>query len=160
MRTSSKTLLALLAAAAFASANTGTAFAAGGSNDSTPQQFSASDFELGRAAVEKKDWKTAINHLDKALAKDRNNADIQSYLGFAHRNNGNWDEGIKFYRSALAINPNHRGANEYLGQAYLNRGNVALAEEQLAKLDTICGKNCKEYQMLATSVADYKKNPK
>lgn len=157
MRTlTSKMLLAAFATAAFSS----TAFAAGGSFDSSPPQFSASEFEQGRAAIDKKDWKTAISHLDKALAKDRNNADIQSYLGFAHRNNGNWDEGIKFYRSALAINPNHRGANEYLGQAYLNRGNVALAEEQLAKLDTICGKSCKEYQMLATAVADYKKNPK
>jgi tetratricopeptide (TPR) repeat protein len=162
MRTStSKTLLAIFAAAAFASANTGAAFAAGGSFDSSPPQFSASDFEQGRAAIEKKDWKTAITHLDKALAKDRNNADIQSYLGFAHRNNGNWDEGIKFYRSALAINPNHKGANEYLGQAYLNRGNVALAEEQLAKLEKICGGTaCNEYKMLATSVAEYKKSPK
>ena len=139
---------------------TAPALAAGGSFDSSPKQFTASEFEQGRAAIDKKDWNGAIGHLQKALAQDRNNADIHSYLGFAHRNNGNWDEGIKFYNSALAINPNHKGANEYLGQAYLNRGNVALAEQQLAKLDKICGQSCTEYKMLATAVADYKKNPK
>ena len=154
MRTTA--IFALLAASVFYSG----AWAAGGSFDSTPQQFTANEFELGRAAIDKKDWKNAISHLDKALAKDRNNADIHSYLGYAYRNSGNWDEGIKYYRSALAINPNHKGANEYLGQAYLMRGNVALAEEQLGKLDKICGTSCNEYKILAQSVADYKKNPK
>lgn len=149
-------IFALLAASVFYSS----AWAAGGSFDSTPQQYTANEFELGRAAIDKKDWKVAISHLDKALAKDRNNADIHSYLGYAYRNSGNWDEGIKYYRSALAINPNHKGANEYLGQAYLMRGNVALAEEQLVKLDKICGTSCTEYKVLAQSVADYKKNPK
>jgi len=136
------------------------ALAAGGSFDSSPQQFTASEFEQGRTAIDKKDWNGAISHLQKALAKDKNNADIHSYLGFAYRNNGNWDEGIKYYNQALAINPNHKGANEYLGQAYLNRGNVALAEQQLAKLDKICGASCTEYKMLSTALADYKKNPK
>jgi Flp pilus assembly protein TadD len=140
--------------------STSAALAAGGSFDSSPQQFTASEFEQGRTAIDKKDWNGAINHLQKALLKDRNNADIHSYLGFAYRNNGNWDEGIKYYNQALAINPNHKGANEYLGQAYLNRGNVALAEQQLAKLDKICGQSCTEYKTLAVAVADYKKNPK
>jgi len=149
-------IFALLAASLFYSS----AWAAGGSFDSSPQQYKASEFELGRTAIDQKDWKNAISHLEKALAKDRNNADIHSYLGYAYRNGGNWDEGIKYYTSALAINPNHKGANEYLGQAYLMRGNVALAEEQLGKLDKICGTSCPEYKILAQSVADYKKNPK
>jgi len=150
------TIYSLLAASLFYSS----AWAAGGSFDSTPTQFKASEFEQGRTAIDKKDWKDAIDHLQKALANDGKNADILSYLGYAYRNNGNWDEGIKYYTSALAINPNHKGANEYLGQAYLNRGNVALAEEQLAKLDKICGQSCSEYKMLAQAVTDYKKNPK
>jgi tetratricopeptide (TPR) repeat protein len=152
--------ITILAAALAFSFAAPVAFAAGGSFDSSPPQFSASEFEQGRAAIDKKDWNNAISHLQKALAKDKNNADIHSYLGYAYRNNGNWDEGIKYYTSALAINPNHKGANEYLGQAYLNRGNVALAEQQLAKLDKICGQSCAEYKMLAVAVADYKKNPK
>ena len=149
-------IIAILAASLFYSS----AWAAGGSFDSSPQQYKASEFELGRTAIDQKDWKGAISHLEKALARDRNNADIHSYLGYAYRNSGNWDEGIKYYTSALAINPNHKGANEYLGQAYLMRGNVALAEEQLGKLDKICGTSCPEYKILAQSVADYKKNPK
>lgn len=146
----------LLACGAFYSS----AHAAGGSFDSTPRQFVASDFEQGRAAIDKKDWNGAISHLQKALAQDKNNADIHSYLGYAYRNNGNWDEGIKYYTSALAINPNHKGANEYLGQAYLMRGNVPLAEQQLAKLEKICGQNCTEYKMLSVALVDYKKKPK
>jgi len=153
-------LAAALAFSFAASILSPAAFAAGGSFDSSPPQFSASEFEQGRAAIDKKDWNNAIGHLQKALAKDKNNADIHSYLGYAYRNSGNWDEGIKYYTQALAINPNHKGANEYLGQAYLNRGNVALAEQQLAKLDKICGQSCTEYKMLAVAVADYKKNPK
>ena len=149
-------IFTLLVAALFYSS----AWSAGGSFDSSPQQYKASEFELGRTALDKKDWKNAISHLEKARADDPKNADIQSYLGYAYRNSGNWDEGIKYYQSALAINPNHKGANEYLGQAYLLRGNVTLAEAQLAKLDQICGQSCKEYQMLAQAVADYKKNPK
>ncbi len=150
------TICILLAASALYSS----ARAAGGNFDSTPKQFTASEFEQGRTAIDKKDWNGAISHLQKALAEDKKNADIYSYLGYAYRNSGNWDEGIKYYTSALAINPNHKGANEYLGQAYLNRGNVALAEEQLAKLDKICGQSCTEYKILAVAVADYKKNPK
>jgi tetratricopeptide (TPR) repeat protein len=146
----------LLAATLFYSG----AFAAGGGFDSSPKQYTASEFEQGRTAIDKKDWKGAIAHLQKALAEDKGNADIHSYLGYAYRNSGNWDEGIKYYTSALAINPNHKGANEYLGQAYLNRGNVALAEQQLAKLEKICGLDCKEYKMLQVAVVDYKKHPK
>jgi Flp pilus assembly protein TadD len=149
-------IFALLAASLFYSS----AWAAGGSFDSSPPQYKASEFEQGRSAIDKKDWKGAIGHLEKAMDKDRNNADIHSYLGYAYRNSGNWDEGIKYYQSALALNPNHKGANEYLGQAYLMRGNVALAEEQLTKLDKICGQSCTEYKMLAIAIADYRKNPK
>jgi Flp pilus assembly protein TadD len=150
------TICILLAASAFYSS----AWAAGGSFDSSPQQYKASEFEQGRGALDKKDWNGAIGHLQKALAEDRNNADIHSYLGYAYRNSGNWEEGIKYYNSALALNPNHKGANEYLGQAYLMRGNVGLAEQQLAKLDKICGQSCAEYKLLAVAITDYKKNPK
>ena len=35
--------------------------------------------------------------------------------------------------------------------------NPAMAEEHLAALEKICGKNCEEYKDLAREIAEYKK---
>jgi hypothetical protein len=57
---------------------------------------------------------------------------------------------------ALDADPMHRGANEYLGEAYLELNRLPEAEARLARLNEICGTNCKEYKALAASVEQYK----
>jgi tetratricopeptide (TPR) repeat protein len=47
------------------------------------------------------------------------NADIENYLGYAHRNLKQFDAAFKHYKQALVLNPRHRGAHEYIGEAYL-----------------------------------------
>ena len=131
------------------------AFSAG--TDETPTAPAAvNDLEEGRKAVKAKQWRTAINHLEKALQKDHSNADIHNWLGYSYRNSGNMPKGMDHYAAALELNPNHRGAHEYIGQAYLLQKNRAKAEEHLAALEKICGKKCEEYEDLEKAVAAYK----
>jgi Flp pilus assembly protein TadD len=110
----------------------------------------------GKAAIEAKDWKKAIDNLSRAAAGEPANADIQNYLGYANRKSGNLEAAFKHYNAALKLDPKHRGAHEYIGEAYLMQGNLPKAEEHLATLDKLCLFSCEEYRDLKKSIADYK----
>jgi Flp pilus assembly protein TadD len=110
------------------------------------------DFVAGKKAIERKDWKTAIEHF-KAANKRLENADLHSHLGFAFRKNGDLDSAFTHYKVALGIDPNHRGTHEYLGEAYVKAGNLDKARQHLARLEEICGKDCEEYLDLARAIA-------
>lgn len=129
---------------------------AAGTDETPTAPAAVNDLEAGRKAVKAKQWRSAITHLDKALAQDRNNADIHNWLGYSYRNSGNMAKGMESYNVALKLNPNHRGAHEYIGIAYLLQKNRPKAEEHLAALDQICGKSCEEYQDLQKAIAGYK----
>ena len=131
------------------------AFSAG-TDETRTAPAAVNDLEEGRKAVKAKQWRTAINHLEKALQKDRSNADIHNWLGYSYRNSGNMPKGMDHYAAALKLNPNHRGAHEYIGQAYLLQKNRAKAEEHLAALEKICGKKCEEYEDLEKALVAYK----
>jgi Flp pilus assembly protein TadD len=116
-----------------------------------------SDYATGRRAVKAKDWKAAVVALKKAVKNAPDNADIHNDLGHAYRQLGEMDLSFSHYNEALRLNPNHREAHEYIGEAYLKIGKPEKAAEHLAKLETICGKNCEEYRDLARAIAAYKK---
>lgn len=114
------------------------------------------DFAQGKRAVEARDWKAAIKWLTAAEKRVDRNADIQNYLGFAYRNDGQLDAAFKHYEQALKINPRHIGAHEYIGEAYLMTRNLAKAEEHLAALKRVCPAFCEEYEDLSKKIADYR----
>jgi tetratricopeptide (TPR) repeat protein len=114
------------------------------------------DFAQGKRAVEARDWKAAIKWLTAAEKRADRNADIQNYLGFAYRNDGQLDAAFKHYEQALKINPRHIGAHEYIGEAYLMTRNLAKAEEHLAALKRVCPAFCEEYEDLSKKIADYR----
>ena len=114
------------------------------------------DFAQGKRAVEARDWKAAIKWLTAADKRGGRNADIQNYLGFAYRNDGQLDVSFKHYEQALKIDPRHRGAHEYIGEAYLMTRNLAKAEEHLAALKRVCPAVCEEYDDLSRKIADYR----
>jgi tetratricopeptide (TPR) repeat protein len=116
-----------------------------------------SDYTAGKKAVEAKDWKGAIERLNKALLQDDRNPDIQNLLGYAYRNAGQLDSAFKHYQRALELNPRHRGAREYLGEAYLLANDVHKAQEQLAALRQICLLPCEEYEDLEKAITAYSK---
>ena len=123
-----------------------------------PRTSSAgSDYAVGKKAVEAKDWKSAIERLNKALLQDDRNPDIHNLLGYAYRNAGQLDSAFKHYQRALELNPRHRGAREYLGEAYLLANDVQKAQEQLAALRQICLIPCEEYEDLEKAITAYSK---
>jgi len=115
------------------------------------------DLENGRKAIEAKDWKLAIAHLDRAASRDAANADTQNLLGYAWRKSGNLDRAFRHYGAALKLNPKHRGAHEYVGEAYLMINNLSKAEEHLAALDKLCFLPCEEYTDLKEAIAAYRR---
>lgn len=112
----------------------------------------------GKKAVEAKEWKRAADLLSKAAAAEPLNADIQNWLGFAQRKQGNLDAAFTAYDKALKLNPSHKAAHEYIGEAYLLTGNVAKAEQHLAELQKLCSPiPCEQLKDLKRAVEEYKK---
>ena len=114
------------------------------------------NFTAGKAAIDRKDWATAVTLFEKVVGKDEKNADAFNWLGYALRNQGEYQKAFIAYDQALKINPSHRGAHEYLGEAYLKTGNLEKAEEQLKALDGLCTFGCAEYTELKNKVAAFK----
>ena len=87
----------------------------------------------------------ALSKLEKAYDKDKKNADILNYLGFALRKTGDFEKAEKFYLEGLKIDSAHLGINEYLGELYVQTNRIQLAKERLQVLN---GCNCEEYKEL------------
>jgi Flp pilus assembly protein TadD len=115
------------------------------------------EYAAGKAAIEAKDWTTAVKALSSAALRDTRNADIQNYLGYAYRHLGQMDLAFKHYDRALQLNPRHRGAHEYMGEAYLLVNDIAKAEEHLAALERICLLPCEEYEDLKKAIAGHRR---
>jgi len=76
-----------------------------------------------------------------------------NYRGYATRKLGRTDEGIGYYLQSVALDPEYAQVREYLGEAYVIKGRLDLAQEQLAKIETLCSKACEEYEDLADAIA-------
>ena len=87
----------------------------------------------------------ALSKLEKAYDKDKKNADILNYLGFALRKTWDFEKAEKFYLEGLKIDAAHLGINEYLGELYVQTNRIELAKERLQVLN---GCNCEEYKEL------------
>jgi len=87
----------------------------------------------------------ALTKLEKAYDKDKKNADILNYLGFALRKTGDFEKAEKFYLEGLKIDAAHLGINEYLGELYVQTNRIELAKERLQVLN---GCKCEEYEEL------------
>ena len=87
----------------------------------------------------------ALGKLEKAYDKDKKNADILNYLGFALRKTGDFKKAEKFYLEGLKIDAGHLGINEYLGELYVQTNRIDLAKERLQVLN---GCKCEEYDEL------------
>src|SRR5262245_19200818 len=118
------------------------------------------DYAAGKKAIEDRQWSAAIAALSSAALRDTRNADIQNYLGYAYRNNGQLDAAFMHYERALALSPRHRGAHEYVGEAYLIVNNLAKAEEHLAALGRLCLIPCEAFDELKEKIEAYKRSGK
>jgi Flp pilus assembly protein TadD len=110
------------------------------------------DYAAGKRAIEAKDWRAAVKALSSAALRDTRNADIQNYLGYAHRHLGDLARAFVHYERALKLNPRHRGAHEYAGEAALLAGDLPRAQRHLEALKSICVLPCEEYDDLKAAI--------
>ena len=148
----SKLITASALALALASANV---LAAGSSSTST-QSRQPSQYDEAVRAVDVGAYARALRMLDNVVKAEPRNADAWNYIGFSQRKLEQYDKALAAYNKALAIDPKHRGAREYLGELYLMTGDLAKAEAQLRKLDSICTFGCEEYDDLKAAIAKHK----
>ena len=150
-------LAVLVAAGPASSAGGGGGGGGGGSGTSGGPPPGAKSAELARAEklIEEKRWDEAVQVLTTEAERDRSNADVHNWLGYAERNRGDADAAFGHYARALALDPKHRGAHEYVGEAYLMVGDLARAKEHLAVLAKLCRSRCEEYEDLKEHVEDY-----
>ena len=142
----------LIAAPLFGLALAGAALAAG--NESTPAvNTRIDDFVAGKSAIDAKNWAQAVASFNKVVAQNPRNADAYNLLGYANRWMGKYDDAFAAYGRALALDPNHKGALNYSGIAYLKTNQMAKAEANLARLQTICA-TCEETSQLAKALAE------
>lgn len=113
------------------------------------------DYVAGKQAIEASNWTDAVQRMQRAEVRFPDNADLQNYLGYAHRKLGQFDLAFKHYKQALALDPRHRGAHEYIGETYLMVGDLAGAERHLAALRDICLLPCEEFDDLQKAIAAY-----
>ena len=110
----------------------------------------------GKKAINDKRWSDAIKALSSAALRDTKSADLQTWLGYAHRNAGQLPKAFEHYERALKLNPRHRGAHEYVGEAYLMAGKPAQAEQHLKALQEICLIPCEELGDLKAKIERYR----
>ncbi len=113
----------------------------------------ASLYQDGKAAISRKDWKTAITALSGAAKLESGNADVHNLLGYSYRKSADYKNAFANYAVALKFNPKHKGALEYQGEAYAETGELTKAKANLSKLKTVCGNTkCEEYVDLAAFI--------
>src|SRR5262249_19283006 len=117
------------------------------------------DFAAGKKALIAEDWNGAIAALKLAALRDPRNADIQNYIGYAHRRLRQLGPAMQHYQQALVLNRRHRSAQEHIGELYLALGEPARAEQQLVVLEEICLIPCGETDDLKRAIAAYKSLP-
>jgi len=149
-------LVAALTSVAIAASVPALAAGGGGSMEQPQTKPVDANYTRAKAMIEAKDYKGAVPLLQQVVAKDPKNADAYNLMGFATRKSGDAAGSLQYYQQALAIDPRHIGAYEYLGEAYLMMGRLPEAEQQLARLDSLCTFGCTEYRMLKAAIADFK----
>ena len=92
------------------------------------------DYEAGIAAL-------------RAMGYD-DNADVATLIGYASRKLGRYDDARYWYDKALAADPNHALTWSYYGMWQAEQGNLLKAKDDLQKVASICGTECREYTEL------------
>jgi len=103
-----------------------------------------------------KDYKKVRAELIKINVAFPNNADVNNLLGFTSRKLKLYSSSASYYSTALQINPNHIGALEYQGELFVVTNKIGSAKSNLAKLLTLCGADCDEYQDLKKAIGNKK----
>ena len=105
-----------------------------------------------KARIAAGDFAGAVAILGPMTVDQPENADAFNLLGFSNRKMGNLEAAAVAYKTALTINPSHLGALEYQGEMFVEMGELAMAQANLDKLQSLCGA-CEQAQDLKKALA-------
>ena len=147
MRVSNRLLIAFGAASLLA----GPAAAQRADNQLSPQ--SVAMFQQGQQLLSAGKFDEAEDALEAALAADpRNRAAFVSLARVAQKQSL-FGKSIRLANKALALEPNDLDALEVQGEAMVELGATARAQSNLAKLQKLCGINCKQATALSGAIS-------
>ena len=89
------------------------------------------DFDNGRAALSKKNYKEGIALLEKAILGYSNFFEAELLLGIAHMDLKEWDKAEQALQRTLEIKPQYAPAMIYLGEVYWRQKRYPDAEQTL-----------------------------
>lgn len=108
----------------------------------------------GRALQAAGNLDAATDVLESAVAVDPRNRPAFVTLGEVAQARGLPGKAIRRYREALALDPNDVVALRGQGEALVAKGAVARAQDNLARIRTVCAKRaCPEVAALSASIA-------
>ena len=119
----------------------------------TVSTSNAPDLTAIRAEIAAKDYKTAIAGLNGLIDQGVRHPDVYNLLGYSLRKSGDRKTALTFYQKALEFDPDHKGALEYLGELYVEMGDMGKAQENVARLETLCPQGCEELSDLKQAIA-------
>lgn len=107
----------------------------------------------GRAAASAGNLQGAIDAYEAALTVEPGNVSVLLALADATRRTGMQGKALHYYRVALSADPRNIAAIAGEGIALAEKGATEKANRNLARLESLCGKNCTEAQKVATAIA-------
>lgn len=107
----------------------------------------------GSAAVSAGDLEAAIGAYEAALTVEPGSAAILVALADAERRQGLTGKSLHYYRVALEADPRNLAAIAGEGVALAEKGALDKAGRNLARLETLCGKQCPQTAELSGAIA-------
>lgn len=108
----------------------------------------------GEQAKAAKDFMAANDALESALAADPRNRRAFVLLGEIAREQGLQGKAIRFYNEALVLDPADMDALAGQGQAMVEKGALEQARANIARMKSVCRKDCPQIDILAASVEE------
>lgn len=107
----------------------------------------------GRDAAAAGNLQGAVDAFESALTVEPGNVVVLLALADATRREGLQGKALHYYRVALNSDPRNLAALAGEGVALAEKGATEKANRNLARLQTLCGKDCRETQSLAEAIA-------
>ncbi|MFK4870848.1 tetratricopeptide repeat protein [Novosphingobium sp. ZW T3_23] len=107
----------------------------------------------GQAAIGAGNVNGAIDAYEAALTVEPGSVTVLLALADATRTQGLQGKALHYYRVALVSDPRNLAALAGEGMALAEKGATDKASRNLARLQTLCGKDCSETEKLAAAIA-------
>lgn len=107
----------------------------------------------GRADAAAGNLEGAIDAFEAALTVEPGSVTVLLSLADATRRQGMQGKALHYYRVALTSDPRNVAALAGEGVALAEKGATEKANRNLARLQTLCGKDCSETRSLAAAIA-------